>query len=97
MKILFIDRHFTHNGEGYFRRYGINKCGEFKVETTEDFKIVDNREVITRRKKEKTITIVRQKSKWLTFKILCHELMHWIFDFLPDKLEDKFDDWLDRD
>ena len=97
MKILFIDGHFTHNGWRAIRKRGVTKCGEYVNNTTEDFKMVNNREVILRRKKDKTITVVRQKSKWDTFKILCHELAHWLFDFLPNKLEDKFDDWLDRD
>lgn len=46
----------------------------------------------------RVITVVKQKTMWRTFKVLYHELMHWIFDtILPQKLCDRLDDWLDRD
>ena len=96
MKILFVDGHFTQNGWSCIRRSGTTKCGEFRNDTTEYFKMVNNREVITRRDSKKTIIVVKQKSRWETFKILCHELAHWVFDFLPNKWEDKLDKWLDR-
>lgn len=96
MKILFVDGRFTQNGWECVHRNGRTKCGEFVNNTTEHFKIVSNRRVVARRDKEKIVRVVKQKSRWKTFRILCHELAHWLFDFLPDKLENKLDDWLDR-
>ena len=98
MKILFIDGHFTHNGWLCYCRNGRTVCGHYSNNTKEYFKMVNKREVITRRESEKHITIVKQKRWWHTFRILCHELMHWIFDILlPRKLRDKLDNWLNRD
>ena len=93
MKILFIDGHLTHNNWLCIIRARRIMCGHYHSKTTEHFKTVNNREVITKRK---VITVVKQKRKWDTFMILCHELAHWLFDFLPDKLMNRCDDWLDR-
>ena len=97
MKILFIDGYFTQNGWLCYRKCGKIVCGTYHNRITERFKIVNNHEVTIKRNSNKLITVVKQKSKWLTFRILCHELMHYLFDtLLPDKLKDKCDDWLDR-
>ena len=97
MKIVFIDGHLTHNGYLCIIKSRRIICGHFHSERTEYFKTVNNREVVTKRTSIKVIRVVKQKSKWKTFLILCHELAHWLFDMLPEKLRDKCDDWLDRD
>jgi len=93
---LFIDGHFTHNGWLCIRRDGVSICGDYQSWIVGHYKIVRNREVLTSKDSKKVIRVVRQRCKWDTFRILCHELMHWLFEFLPDKLESKLDNWLDR-
>ena len=101
MKILFIDSNFTHNGNFCVRRNNINVCGRYENNTKYYYKTTFHRnftcDVVAKKYIEKHIFIVRQKSSWRTFKILCHELMHWLSDILlPHKLRNKFDNWLDR-
>ena len=97
MKILFIDGHFTSNKQVCIRKNGKNILGEYVNYRTTYYK-TRKCEVVTRRNTRKMIRVIRQKSKWKTFMVLCHELAHWLFDvLLPHKLRDKLDDWLDRD
>ena len=44
----------------------------------------------------KEIFVVKDKNN-NQFKILLHELAHWLFNLLPTKLEWKLHDWLDRE
>ena len=97
MQVLFIDGHLTHNNWSCIIKNRILICGHYQNDTREYFKIVEEHKVITRKVSKKNIIVVRQKSIWLTFMILCHELAHWLFDtILPKKLCNRFDNWLDR-
>jgi len=97
MKILFIDGHFTHDGWLCIRRDGVTKRGEFRVRYRMHTTIQNHKTIKKLKPTSKTILVVRQRCKWDTFRILCHELMHWLFEFLPDKLGSKLDKWLDRE
>ena len=98
MRVKFIDGHFTQNGWLCIRKRGKTVCGYYLNDITEHFKMVDYREVVTKKESKKVIWVVKQKSRWYTFRILCHELAHWLFDMLlPCKLQDRLDNWLDRD
>ena len=101
MKILFIDGHFTYNGWECIHKNGTTVNGDYKNTTKYYYKTIFHRrctcDVVTKKHSDKMIRVVKQRSSWKTFRILCHELAHWLFDILlPGKLRDKLDNWLDR-
>ena len=84
MKVEFIDSTYTRSGYKCVRLGWHFVAGYY-----------NNKCFSLNRKKR--IVVVRQKSKWKTFMILCHEFMHWLFDtLLPKRIANKCHDWLDR-
>jgi len=97
LKILFIDGYLTDNGWLCIHKNGRSVCGDY-INTRTTYYKTWKCEIETERRSNKRIRVVKQKSKWHTFRILCHELAHWLFDIIPSrKLRDRLDDWLDRD
>lgn len=97
MKIKFIEGTILSKSGKSAIWSEINHCyvkGYFKVTRTSGYNY--SRTQRLNEKIKKKIVIVKQKSKWWTFKTLIHELFHWFIFTFVTREDNKYDKWLDR-